>query len=39
MKPLIEVKNLTIEFFLKNGNLKACDDINFTIYKNEVVGI
>ncbi|MBS5884581.1 MAG: ABC transporter ATP-binding protein [Clostridium sp.] len=39
MKPLIEVKNLTIEFFLKNGNLKACDNITFTIYKNEVVGI
>ncbi|MBE6054810.1 MAG: ABC transporter ATP-binding protein, partial [Clostridium sartagoforme] len=39
MKPLIEIKNLTIEFFLKNGNLKACDNISFTIYKNEVVGI
>ena len=39
MKPLIEVKNLTIEFFLKNGNLKACDNVSFTIYKNEVVGI
>lgn len=39
MKPLIEVKNLTIEFFLKNGNLKACDNVSFTIYKNEVIGI
>ena len=39
MKPLIEIKNLTIEFFLKNGSLKACDNITFTIYKNEVVGI
>lgn len=39
MKPLIEVKNLTIEFFLKNGNLKACDNLSFTIYKNEVVGV
>lgn len=39
MKPLIEVRNLTIEFFLKNGNLKACDNVSFTIYKNEVVGI
>lgn len=39
MKPLIEVKNLTIEFFLKNGKLKACDNVSFTIYKNEVVGI
>lgn len=39
MKPLIEIKNLTIEFFLKNGKLRACDDVSFTIYKNEVVGI
>ena len=33
MKPLIEVKNLTIEFFLKNGKLRACDNVSFTIYK------
>ena len=39
MKPLIEVKNLTIEFFLKNGKLRACDNVSFTIYKNEVLGI
>lgn len=39
MKPLIEVKDLTIEFFLKNGNLKACDKVSFTIYKGEIVGI
>ena len=38
-KPLIEVKNLEIEFFLKNGNLRACDNVSFTIYENEVVGI
>ena len=30
-KPLIEVKNLEIEFFLKNGNLRACDNVSFTI--------
>ena len=39
MKPLIEVKNLTIEFFLKNGKLRACDNVSFTIYKNEVLGV
>lgn len=38
-QPLIEVKNLTIEFFLKNGKLRACDDVSFTIYKNETLGI
>lgn len=38
-KPLLEVKNLTIEFFLKNGKLRACDNVSFTIYKNEVLGI
>lgn len=38
-QPLIEVKNLTIEFFLKNGKLRACDNVSFTIYKDEVLGI
>jgi len=39
MKPLIEIKNLTIEFVLNNGNLRACDNVSFTIYKGEIVGI
>ncbi|MDS0524807.1 ABC transporter ATP-binding protein [Clostridium sp. SHJSY1] len=39
MKPLIEVKNLTIDFMINNGRLRACDDVSFTIYKGEIVGI
>jgi peptide/nickel transport system ATP-binding protein len=39
MKPLIEVKNLTIDFVLNNRNLRACDNVSFTIYKGEIVGI
>lgn len=39
MKPLLEIKNLTIEFFLRNTKLKACDNVSLTIYKNEIVGV
>lgn len=39
MKPLIEIKNLTIDFMLGNGRLRACDDVSFTIYRGEIVGI
>ena len=39
MKPLIEVKNLTIDFLLNNRKLRACDNVSFTIYKGEIVGI
>jgi peptide/nickel transport system ATP-binding protein len=39
MKPLIEVKNLTIDFMINNGKLRACDNVSFTIYKGEIVGI
>ena len=39
MKPLIEVKNLTIDFVTNNRNLRACDNVSFTIYKGEIVGI
>ena len=39
MKPLIEVRNLTIEFVVSNGVLRACDNVSFTIYKGEIVGV
>lgn len=39
MKPLIEVKNLSIEFAVSSGKLRACDNVSFTIYKGEIVGI
>ncbi|WP_160691291.1 ABC transporter ATP-binding protein [Clostridium sp. C2-6-12] len=39
MEPLIEVKNLTIDFMLNKKKLRACDNVSFTIYKSEIVGI
>lgn len=39
MKPLIEVKNLTIDFVINNRTLRACDNVSFTIYRGEIVGI
>ncbi|MCR4944951.1 MAG: ABC transporter ATP-binding protein [Clostridium sp.] len=39
MGALIEVKNLTIDFFLGNNTLRACDNVSFTINKGEIIGI
>lgn len=39
MEALIEVKNLTIDFFLGNKKLRACDNVSFTINKGEIIGI
>ncbi|KLU66949.1 oligopeptide transport ATP-binding protein OppD [Desulfosporosinus acididurans] len=36
---LLEVKNLTTEFKLKRGIVKAVDDISFTIDKGEILAI
>jgi len=36
---LLEVKNLTTEFKLKRGTVKAVDDISFTIDKGEILAI
>lgn len=38
-KPLIEVKHLKKSFPLKGQTLKAVDDVNLHIYKNEIVGL
>ncbi|HBM81086.1 MAG: ABC transporter ATP-binding protein [Clostridiales bacterium] len=39
MKPIIEVKNLSIDFKVKNGILRACDKISITINDGEILGI
>lgn len=39
MKPLIEIKNLTIEFQVKGGKIKACDNVSITINKGEILGV
>ncbi len=37
--PVLEVKNLKVSFFSKNGITKAVDDISFNVKKGETVGI
>ena len=38
-KLLLEVKNLTTEFKTEEGMLKAVNDVSFTLYRGETVGI
>ncbi|MFH0866112.1 MAG: ABC transporter ATP-binding protein [Bacteroidota bacterium] len=37
--PLLEIKNLTTEFFSDEGNIKAVDGISFHLNKGETLGI
>ncbi|MCD4746705.1 MAG: ATP-binding cassette domain-containing protein, partial [Bacteroidales bacterium] len=37
--PLLEIKNLSIEFKTENGGVKAVDDISFTLNKGQILGI
>ncbi|MGH7830731.1 MAG: ABC transporter ATP-binding protein, partial [Candidatus Binatia bacterium] len=37
--PLLEVKNLTVEFHLKRGTLTAVDNVSFAIAESETLGI
>lgn len=39
MKPIIDVKDLSIDFKLKKGNLRACDKVSLTINEGEILGI
>jgi oligopeptide/dipeptide ABC transporter ATP-binding protein len=38
-RPLLEVKNLNVEFHLKKGTLTAVNDLSCAIYEGETVGI
>ena len=38
-QPLLEVKNLHIEFPTRRGNLKAVEDVSFAIAPGEVLGV
>ena len=38
-RPLLEVKNLTVQFRLKRGTLTAVDNVCFTIDEKETLGI
>lgn len=39
MKPLLEIKNLTISFGIERGRITAVDNSTFTINRGEVVGL
>ena len=39
MKPLLEVKNLKVEFPTRHGTLLALDDISFDIAPGEILGV
>ncbi len=38
-KPVLEVKNLRVEFPNRRGNLVAVDDVSFTVNEGEVLGV
>jgi peptide/nickel transport system ATP-binding protein len=37
--PLLEVKNLSVDYVTPRGNIGAVDDISFTIHRGEVFGL
>ncbi len=39
VEPILEIKNLCIDFKTPSGPLRACDNISMTIYKGDIVGI
>lgn len=39
MKPILEIKNLSIDYKTNSGALRACDNVSMTIYRGDIVGI
>ena len=39
MEPILEIKDLSIDFKVKRGVLRACDNVSMTIYRGDIVGI
>ena len=37
--PLLEAKGLCVDYVTEAGNLRACDDINITLHRGEILGI
>ncbi|NHJ02531.1 MAG: ABC transporter ATP-binding protein [Candidatus Heimdallarchaeota archaeon] len=38
-KALLEIKNLIVEYPVKEGNVRAIDDVSLTLYRGEVLGL
>ncbi|BAD39282.1 MAG: ABC transporter ATP-binding protein [Symbiobacterium sp.] len=38
-QPILEVKNLTVEFTVHGRTIRACDNVSLTINRGEIVGI
>ena len=38
-KPVLEIRGLRVDFFLSEGNVRALDGVDLTIYEKEAVGI
>lgn len=39
MKPILEIEDLSIDFKVRRGILRACDHVSMTIYRGDIVGI
>ena len=39
MKKILEIKNLSVEYFLENKNILALQNINIDLLENEIIGI
>lgn len=38
-RPLLEARGLCVDYITEAGNVRACDDINLTLYRGEILGI
>ena len=39
MDPILEIKNLCIDFKTNRGKLRACDEVSINFYRGDIIGI
>lgn len=39
MEPILEIKNLCIDFKTNRGKIRACDDVSINFYRGDIIGI
>lgn len=39
MQPILEIRNLSVDYNTNRGMIRACDDVSLNIYRGEIVGI